>query len=266
MPALEKKCLATLSSALNPSYCPPPRELPCERPDNSALNPFDRPAIEAALQLKESTEGGQVTALSMGPAVALEALSEALAMGADRAVLVSDRALAESDTLVTARVLAKAVKRLGAFDFIVFGTRTSDSDTGQVGPQTAALLDIPFISRVTSFSFENSQVERQAVDGHVGRGVGIPIPAAVTIDSRAFKPRSLGLDSISAVYDRSAIEQWTLKEVGIDASAVGLAGSPTRVASLAVIKRNRNCRMLDGDPREQADALIEHLKREGLIG
>jgi electron transfer flavoprotein beta subunit len=243
-----------------------PKGVALRTPDNSALNPFDRPAIEAALQLKESPEGGQVTALSMGPAVALEALSEALAMGADRAVLVSDRALAESDTLVTARVLAKAVKRLGAFDFIVFGTRTSDSDTGQVGPQIAALLDIPFISRVTSFSFENSRWNARRLMDMWEEEWEFLSPAAVTIDSRAFKPRSLGLDSISAVYDRSAIEQWTLKEVGIDASAVGLAGSPTRVASLAVIKRNRNCRMLDGDPREQADALIEHLKRAGLIG
>ncbi|MBT8342393.1 MAG: electron transfer flavoprotein subunit beta/FixA family protein, partial [Desulfatitalea sp.] len=116
-------------------------------PENSELNPFDRPALEAALQLKDE-QGGSVTALSMGPAVATEALVEARAMGVDRAVLLCDAALAGSDTYVTSRVLAEAARRLSPFDFLLFGTRAADSDTGQVGPQTATAMEIPFVSGV----------------------------------------------------------------------------------------------------------------------
>ena len=120
---------------------------PLRNADNSELNPFDRPALEAAIRLTKAMKGS-VTALSMGPEVNAEALAEARAMGVDKAVLVSDRALAGSDTLVTSRVLAKAVEKIGAFDFIFFGARTADSDTGQVGPQTASLLNIPFLGGV----------------------------------------------------------------------------------------------------------------------
>ena len=99
-----------------------PKGVARRTPDNSELNPFDRPALEAALQIKAGM-GGTVTALSMGPAVSAEALAEARAMGVDRAVLISDSALAESDTLVTAKVLAAAVQKIGAFDWLFFGTR-----------------------------------------------------------------------------------------------------------------------------------------------
>jgi electron transfer flavoprotein beta subunit len=102
--------------------------------DKCALNPFDRPVLEMAVQLKERTRGS-VTALSMGPPIADAALHEALAAGADRAVLLCDPALAGSDTLATATALCAGVQFLSPFDLLLFGTRTSDSDTGQVGPQ-----------------------------------------------------------------------------------------------------------------------------------
>jgi len=104
-------------------------------PDNSELNPFDRPALEAALQIREAL-GGTITALSMGPQVNTEALAEAQAMGIDKGVLINDSALAGSDTLVTSRVLAAGIAKLAPYDLVMFGMRSSDSDTGQVGPQT----------------------------------------------------------------------------------------------------------------------------------
>ncbi len=242
-----------------------PRGVTRRTPDNSELNPFDRPAIEAALQLKEAC-GGHVTALTMGPPVALEALAEARAMGVDRAVLITDRALAESDTLVTARVLARGIRKIGPSDLVIFGTRTADSDTGQVGPQTAALLDLPFVSRVTA-------VAKQANGWEVTRTMDmweetwmIRPPAALTIDLRGYTPRALGLGEISAVYDDAVIDQWNLNDLDMEINTVGLAGSPTRVASLAAVKRERRCQMLDGDPREQAQALVEQLTRAGLGG
>ena len=109
--------------------------------DNCILNPFDRPAIETALKLREDN-GGNVTAITMGPETGSIALYEALAMGVDKGVLVTDRAFAGSDTLATSKTLAAAIGKLKPFDLVIFGARSSDSDTGQVGPQTAVHLNI----------------------------------------------------------------------------------------------------------------------------
>ena len=242
-----------------------PRGVARRTPDNSELNPFDRPALEAALRIRETT-GGRVTALSMGPAVSREALAEALAMGANRAVLINDRALAESDTLVTAQVLARAIEKIGAYDLLFFGTRTADSDTGQVGPQTAALLNIPFVSRIKELSkHANGWEARRTMD--VWEEVWeFGEPAAATIEARAFTPRPVSLIDISNVYAQSTIDQWGLADLQMVPEAVGLSGSPTRVASLEKIKNDRSCLMLDGEPQEQADALIQRLTHAGLIG
>jgi len=233
-------------------------------PENSRLNPFDRPALEAALQVKEKMHGA-LTAVSMGPGVSVEALTEALAMGADRAVLVSDSALRESDTLVTARVLAAAIGHFDSYDMILFGTRTADSDTGQVGPQTAALMDIPFLSGV-------KRIDAKAGEWTVRRRMDewtetwrISPPMAMTIDPRAFTPRPMGLDGISQAFEYAPIETWCLDDLGLSAEKVGLAGSPTRVAALEKINRDRHCTMLPGDPQSQASALMEHLTKAGLV-
>lgn len=232
---------------------------------NSELNPFDRPALEAAIGLKEAMNGS-VTALSMGPEVSAEALAEALAMGVDEAVLVGDRALAGSDTLVTSRVLARAVQKIGAFDFIFFGARTADSDTGQVGPQTACLLDVPFMGGVRNMELTGDGWEVQRIIDAWEEVWQMQPPAAVAIDPHAFIPRPVGLVGIAQVYEQRKLQQWALADLGLAAEQVGLTGSPTRVAALKKIKQDRNCRMLGGNPREQADALIEALTGAGEIG
>ena len=126
-------------------------------PDTCALNPFDRPALEMAIKLREEA-GGKVTAISMGPESGSLALYEALAMGVDQAVLISDQALAGSDTLATSTALGAAIRKLAPFDLALFGTRTSDSDTGQVGPQTAVLLDIPLITGASSITLKKKKI------------------------------------------------------------------------------------------------------------
>ena len=234
-------------------------------PENSELNPFDRPALEAALRVREKEEG-TVTAITMGPPVALEALAEARAMGVDRAILVSDRALAESDTVVTSRVLAAAVQKTGPFDMVFFGTRTSDSDTGQVGPQTAVLLGIPFMGRVKGLERQGDAWEVVRVMDDWTETWKVRSPWAGTMDGSGFRPRPVGLIGISEVYGSPAMEEWSLSDLGLDPGEVGLAGSPTRVASMEKIKRTRSCSMLEGDPQEQADALITRLTDGGLIG
>ena len=233
-------------------------------PENSVLNPFDRPALEAALETREH-HGGSVTVLTMGPRVSMEVLAEAQAMGVDRAVLVSDRALAESDTLVTSKVLATAVNKIGPFDLLFFGTRTADSDTGQVGPQTAALLDIAFVSSVKTITAQKEGWGIERTMDAWEENWQVTSPMAATIDPRAFAPRPVGLVGISRVYEEPAIEQWSLTNLGLRADEVGLMGSPTRVAALEQIVRNRKCDMLEGEPHEQAAALMARLTKMGAI-
>jgi len=234
-------------------------------PDNSELNPFDRPALEAALQLK-TLKGGSVTVLTMGPEVSVEALAEAQAMGADRAVLISDPALGGSDTLVTSRVLAAAVARLAPYDLLFFGTRTSDSDTGQVGAQTAALARVPFIGGVKQITPEERQWEMVRLMDDWQEQWRVQPPAAVTIHPRAYRPRPIPLGGIALAHDRLEVERWDLSDLALAASEVGLIGSPTRVSNLTKIKRKRTCRMLEGEPAEQVAALIDFLSTKGLLG
>lgn len=234
-------------------------------PDNSELNPFDRPALEAALQIKAAS-GGRLSVLSMGPPVCLEALAEARAMGADRAVLVSDKALAGSDTLVTSRVLAAAISRLAPFDLVFFGTRTADSDTGQVGPQTAALLTLPFISGAKKILAHGAQWEVERIMDDWQERWQVQRPAAMTIHPRAFPPRPVGLTGIARVFDRPDMETWRLADLDLEPAQVGLSGSPTRVAALKAVRRGRTGEMLGGEAQEQVEALIGRLIEQGVLG
>lgn len=257
-------CIVCIKSVVREA----PQGIGRRTPDNSELNPYDRPAVEAALRLKEAS-GGRVTALSMGPDVGAEALAETQAMGVDEAILINDRALAGSDTLVTAKVLAAAIRQAGPVDLVLFGTRSSDSDTGQVGPQTATALGIPFLGGVKEIDQGQGQkpiqwsLKRQMDDWE--EWWEVPLPAAVTIHPRAFKPRPVALIGIAQAHDPLKVKMWGLSDVELSPEEVGLPGSPTRVAQLEKVKRGRTCRMLEGEPREQVDALIAHLKTLGVM-
>ena len=229
------------------------------------LNPLDRPAIEMALQMRDKL-GGAVTALSMGPDTCAFALNDAMAMGVDRGVLLSDPAFAGSDTLATSSVLAAAIKKLSPFDLLFFGTRTSDSDTGQVGPQTAVLLNLPLVTG--AISLENTEERLQVVRRSDGfqETYGVTPPAALTVHPTSFKPRDAGLEGIGTAYDTQGLDIWALKDLDLSPDLVGEAGSPTRVVSLKRAQKERKCDMIEGEPEEQAEALIQQLLKLGLIG
>ncbi|MBC2711763.1 MAG: electron transfer flavoprotein subunit beta/FixA family protein [Desulfosarcina sp.] len=233
--------------------------------DKCALNPFDRPALEVALQLKEK-HGGSVTVLSMGPPTAEATLREALATGADRAVLLCDPALAGSDTLATSTALCAGAQYLAPFDLLLFGTRTSDSDTGQVGPQTAMLLNLPMVTGAVKIDGtpESITVERK-VDGFQ-EIYEVAIPAALTIHPIAAVPRDPALGGIADAFDEMPVETITIGPLGIDPKQVGDAGSPTRVLSMKPVKKERACQWIEGTPVAQADALVRQLVDSGLIG
>jgi len=233
--------------------------------DNCGFNPFDAAALELALQLKER-HGGSVTTLSMGPATSRFVLLEAMAAGADRGVLVTDAALKGSDTLVTARVLTAAIERLKPCDLVLFGTRTADSDTGQVGPQVATLLDLPLVTWVRSVECrpETILVERSA-DGY-RELFETPVPAALTVHSAAGALRDTGLGSIQSVLSEDPVETWSIDRLGLTAAQVGEEGSPTRVVASVRASKKKNCHFLEGAADGQADALIDRLVAAGLLG
>ena len=233
--------------------------------DKCALNPFDRPAMEVALQLKEK-HGGSVTVLSMGPPTAGATLREALASGADRAVLLCDPALAGSDTLATSTALGAGVHYLAPLDLLLFGTRTSDSDTGQVGPQTAVMLDLPMVTGAVKIDVtpDHLTVERK-VDGFQ-EIYEMSTPAALTIHPTAAVPRDPLLGGIADAFDEMPVETITIGQLGLDPKQVGDPGSPTRVLSMKPVKRTRSCRWIEGTPVAQADALVRQLVDAGLIG
>ncbi|MEN9201669.1 MAG: electron transfer flavoprotein subunit beta/FixA family protein [Thermostichus sp. DG_1_6_bins_120] len=218
------------------------------------LNPFDRYALEAALQTKRHHKA-TVTAITMGPPPALEVLYEAIAHGVDRGILVTDRRLAASDTLATAYTLAQTVRYLGLPDVIFCGLQTTDGDTAQVGPQLAERLGIPQITYCEAFEIRDGiLLARRAIEG--GRQtVTVPLPALVTVANSARRLAYQTLRGARRVQqlmrDEAAraevIQILNLEDVGADPERCGLKGSPTIVAATEKVgEMGGNCQVFQG--------------------
>lgn len=233
--------------------------------DNCVLNPFDRPALEMAVRLREEN-GGSVTAVSMGPEEGAQALYEALSMGVDRAVLLSDRAFAGADTLATSKTLAAAINKLKTFDLVIFGARTSDSDTGQVGPQTAERLDLPIVTGVCEISCQGSKIVVQRRIDEFMEEYEMSLPGVIAIHPRAVQPRDPALIMIENAFKKGIFEKMGLTDLELAEEEVGEKGSPTRVVSMGKIKRKRKCEFITGSVEEQAVELVRRLKDAGHVG
>ncbi|TWH47880.1 electron transfer flavoprotein subunit beta/FixA family protein [Sporomusa sp. KB1] len=194
----------------------------------SIVNPFDANALEAAVQLKEA-HGGSVTVISMGPQQAKNALKECISLGADKAVLISDRLFGGSDTLATSYILANAIKKLGKFDLILCGKQAIDGDTGQVGPEIAEHLGIAQLTYVAKLEVKGEviTVQREHDEGY--EIVEAKLPAVVTVVKSINKPRYPSIKSKLAA-NKAVIDVITaadLPEINIE--KIGLKGSPTKV-------------------------------------
>jgi electron transfer flavoprotein beta subunit len=227
------------------------------------INPFDTYALEEGVRLKEK-HGGKVTVITMGPPQADAALREAVSLGADEAVLLSDRAFAGADTWATANTLAKAVLKLG-YDLIICGRQTIDGDTGQVGPEMAEMLNIPFVayvSKIEEIKEKYLRVSRMVEDGH--EILETALPAVITVAKEINVPRLPSLRGI--MKSKSvAITTWGIDELGVDANTVGLAGSSTQVIKIFFPQRVSKAEVLTGDAAAQVDKLINKLKAANLI-
>jgi len=225
----------------------------------SIINPEDLNALEAALCLKDAC-GAAVTALSMGPPQAESALEEALAMGADRAVLLSDRAFAGADTLVTAFTLSRAVMKIGSFDLILCGRQAIDGDTAQVGPQLAGFLGLPQITYAEALTCEDSVITVQRGLEDCTEWVRAGLPALVTVTSKINTPRYPSLYNIAAACDGSRITLWDAQALAIPSSMLGLNASPTWVKKIFEPQVKAKGEVISGDERRMAKTLVEKLK------
>ncbi len=216
----------------------------------SILNPFDGFALEMALRLREQA-GGTVTLLSMGPPQAAEALRTCLAVGGDRAFLVSGREFGGSDTLATSYILSCAVKALEertgeSFDVIFCGKQAIDGDTGQVGPELAEHLDLPQITYATDAARENGKlrVRRETAEGYEVLECGLPAVISVTKT-----PYELRYATVKGIFfsNRAEIPVITPQEMEgkIDLSRAGLKGSPTKVKKSFTPQRSKQCALVD---------------------
>ena len=230
----------------------------------SILNPFDRNAVETALQLKD-TYGASVTVLSMGPPQAKAVLREALSMGADRAYLITDRAFGGSDTYATSYILSSAIRHLGPFDVVLGGKQAIDGDTAQVGPQIAEHLDLPQVTYVESLTFDGNKtftVKKSMEDGY--QMVQVDTPCVFTALASGVKPRYMSVRGIVEAYNHP-IETWTYNDITVDDQKIGLNGSPTRVFKSFTKGVKAAGQIYEVDPAEAVDIIISKLKEKFII-
>jgi electron transfer flavoprotein beta subunit len=230
----------------------------------SIINPLDKQALEAALGIKDA-HGTEVVLLSMAPSWSRPVLREALAMGADRAVLLSDGRFAGSDTLATARILSEGIRRLKPFDLIFCGNFTLDGSTAQVPSQIAELLGIPNIMHVSKMEIREAGqlVVTQKIERGYVKLVAEP-PLLLSFTKEANKPRySTFLEILAA--EKREIAIWTNDDLNLDAGNIGLRGSPTQMAELLLRPKTRQGLRLEGSPEEMARLLVDKITQLSVI-
>jgi electron transfer flavoprotein beta subunit len=231
------------------------------------INPWDEYAVETALQLKEA-HGGKVTALCLGQPTAVEALKTALAMGVDQAVLVSDPALANSDSLATARTLAATINKIGNCDLLIAGRSGIFGNTWATAVQVAALLNIPHVSYVAqikeiSAADKTITVVRQTEKAR--ETVSSRLPASISVVKEINEPRYPSFMGIRKA-SKATIPTWSLTDLGVSAGQVGAAGSQAQWTELSLPPvRETNTQFIEGSPAEAAKMLVKVLTDEKLV-
>lgn len=233
----------------------------------SIINPDDKAGIETALQIKEKYPDTTVTILSMGPPQAEEALREALAMGADEGILVTDRAFGGADTWATSCTIAGALKTVGDYDLIITGRQAIDGDTAQVGPQIAEHLGLPQVSYAEEVEVNGDvvTVKRQFEDRyHI---IDVKMPCVITALTELAEPRYMSVGGVFDAYAKD-IKVWGLDDIkdNLNLDDIGLKGSPTKVRkSYAKEGKGAGVVLKDVSADEAARAIVAKLKEKYII-
>jgi electron transfer flavoprotein beta subunit len=201
----------------------------------------------------------------MGPPQAEEALNEVLAMGVDRGILLTDKAFAGSDTLITAFTLSRAIMKIGKFDLILCGRQAIDGDTAQVGPQLAGFLELAQVTYAEKITLnENGIVVRRSLE-NCTQWVRLKLPVLVTVTSEINQPRYPSLYNLKTACDGNLITRWDAKDLKVPVSMLGLNASPTGVKKIFEPERRNRGEVVSGDEREMVRVLIEKLKGMQVI-
>jgi len=239
-----------------------PETLRLDRSGTAALNPFDAHALEEALRIKERTGEGEVVAIMVGPPGAADSLRKALAIGADRAVHVTDGALAGSDLVATARALAKAVEREEP-DLVLLGQQGSDSDGAVLWSALADLLRLPVVSQAASLELEEGKATAKRQTEYGYDVIEAPLPAVIAVSDAINDPRYPSLKGIMGA-KKKPFETVTTADLGLAADEVGEAGSRTVVLALAdPPSRGESVRIEDDGGA--AEKVVEYLEESKLL-
>ena len=230
----------------------------------TVINPDDKHALEAALQLQEAF-GGRVVLVSMAPGNAVETLKEGLAMGADEAHLCSDRSFAGADSLATSKVLASALRKLGPFDLVLAGSASADGGTAHVPSQVGELLGTAHLTNVTRLQIgSDGKVLLQMKLANGYQELKGTLPMVIGTRRELNTPRYTSLMGILAA-QRKTLQVWGLTDLGLKAEDVGLSGSPTQPGRLTQPETKRKGEVLSGDTTENAQRLIGVFRSAGIL-
>ena len=229
------------------------------------VNPLDKNAMEAALQLKERFDA-HITVLSMGPPEAAAIVKECLALGGDRGILLSDIAFGGADAYATAFTLAKGIEKIGSYDLILCGMSSSDGSTEWVGPEMATFLDLPVVTLVREIvdcDGDAWKVKASVENGY--RLMQVQLPAVLTVTRELNTPRTLSFSGIIKARKKE-ITQMDSRQLGVSEELLGLKGSPTIVSGLSAQPENkRQAQMISGTRDERADLFVQKLVDAGVI-
>jgi electron transfer flavoprotein beta subunit len=228
----------------------------------SVINPFDENAIEAALQLREA-HGGKVAVICMGPPQAEESLREALAMGADEAILLTDPASRGSDTLATSYTLARMVRKVGEFDLVLCGKQAIDGDTGQVGPGLAERLGVPQVTFAIELEVADGALRARRVLDDFFEVIEVKLPAVVTVVKQINEPRHPSMRNVLRA-KRAEIAKWSLADLDADSTQTGFEGSPTQVVEVWPPERKTGGKMLEGPVEDIVEEIAGVIKEMNL--
>ncbi len=232
------------------------------------MNPACAHALESALQIK-GRQKCEITAISMGPSMAEEVLYEALAMGADRGILLTDPAFAGADTFATSYTLAKTImQQCPGHDLILCGCYTSDSETAQVGPQLAEELDIPAAAYVEDFEIKGRTVRMQRISDNFLEIMEMKLPGLITIMTRSYAPRYPSLECLAYDFDRTQIIIFGAQDIDLDMKKIGLPGSPTRIINVYSPTAEKKNVVLKGPAKRVANEIFAKFgeKISGAMG
>ncbi|MFH1411646.1 MAG: electron transfer flavoprotein subunit beta/FixA family protein [Candidatus Omnitrophota bacterium] len=227
---------------------------------SAVINPFDMYAIEEALRIKERLGEGEVVVISMGPPQAESALREAISMGCDSGVLLSDRKFAGSDTWATSYTIAQAIKKIGDYKVVLCGKQASDGDTAQVGPGVSMHINIPqvtYVKKIEKIDKTSATVERMTEEGY--DIVETPLPALFTVVKEINEPRLPSLKGKMKA-KKAEIPVWTAEDLSCEKDKIGLDGSPTRVVKVFSPPPREGGRIIEGEPSDIAKELSGLIK------